>query len=95
VELSLSRLFDYGLAGVALLMIAQFHWYAVRKTIPGLIAAFRSEIHAERDSHDRHISQLVASLDAIRGEVHDLRTTLEAARPLRIYRPGHDTDPAA
>jgi hypothetical protein len=55
------------------------------------LQAFRSEMKAERDSHDRHIGRLLAGLDAVRHEVAGLKATLEA-RPLRIYRP--DDEPA-
>jgi hypothetical protein len=77
-----TALSNLGSAGVLAAAIFFLHLQA--------LAAFRAEMKSERDSHDRHIGQLVAGLDHVRDEVAELRLAVEARR-LRLY----DPDPAA
>jgi hypothetical protein len=99
VDFNPAKIFDYGLAGVALLLVARFHWHAVRVTIPGLIDAFKGEMaaqrleqKADREQHDRHVTALVGRIDRIEADLDEVKEAL-GPRPLRIYRP--DDEPAA
>jgi hypothetical protein len=78
-----TALSNLGGAGVLAAAIFFLHLQALN--------AFRAEMKAERDSHDKHIERLVSGLDHVRDEVAELRATLQS-RPLRIFRP--DDEPA-
>jgi hypothetical protein len=75
---------DYGLTGVLIAVIVLLHWHTVKVQIPGLMAAFREEIAAERESckaervldrveHQKAVEGIHGRLDRIESKIDSVK----------------------
>jgi hypothetical protein len=75
---------DHGLTGVLVAVIVLLHWHTVKVQIPGLLAAFREEIAAERESckneraEDR--SEHQKAFDGIHGRLDRIEIKIESIK---------------